>query len=404
MSPTPSKRACRPSGATAAPLMPCAADQGDPPARRRPGPERADRVVDDDDLVGQAGAGRAPARASGRRAGSRRPRARGRRAGRSAGPPDRARPGRPRRTTSPTSWSMPRSRPTAWCEIGRAADGREHPAVVRDERDVGLGVAAVDREDRGRHAVSSAGMPRRRVVELVDGRERRRPRRRGAGRSRAARRTSGPARCGAGRPRRRRARVAPSTTLESSASDGAPRLPVVGGDVPADVAVAQCPRARPRSAASPRPGPERAAEPRPRVDAGVLLDRRLGVARCPSRGPRRRRAASGRGRTSGCRRGGRRPRSAARSPGTASAQRPWTKNVARHAEPPRARRAAARRCPAAPAGRDAPRRTSARRGTGLRASHYFSTPVMTMPRVKNRWKIRKRMIGMTIVMIVPAWM
>ena len=35
---------------------------------------------------------------------------------------------------------------------------------------------------------------------------------------------------------------------------------------------------------------------------------------------------------------------------------------------------------------------------------YFSTPVMTIPRVKNRWNMRNRMIGMIIVMIVPAWM
>jgi len=35
---------------------------------------------------------------------------------------------------------------------------------------------------------------------------------------------------------------------------------------------------------------------------------------------------------------------------------------------------------------------------------YFSTPVITIPRVKNRWKIRKSTIGMTIVISVPAWM
>jgi hypothetical protein len=34
---------------------------------------------------------------------------------------------------------------------------------------------------------------------------------------------------------------------------------------------------------------------------------------------------------------------------------------------------------------------------------YFSTPLMTMPRVKKRWKIRNRAIGITIVMMVPAW-
>ena len=35
---------------------------------------------------------------------------------------------------------------------------------------------------------------------------------------------------------------------------------------------------------------------------------------------------------------------------------------------------------------------------------YFSTPLTTMPRVKNRWKTRKITIGMTIVISVPAWM
>ena len=35
---------------------------------------------------------------------------------------------------------------------------------------------------------------------------------------------------------------------------------------------------------------------------------------------------------------------------------------------------------------------------------YFSTPLITMPRVKNRWKTRKIRIGMIIVISVPAWM
>ena len=34
---------------------------------------------------------------------------------------------------------------------------------------------------------------------------------------------------------------------------------------------------------------------------------------------------------------------------------------------------------------------------------YFSTPVMTMPRVKTRWKTRKISTGMIRVMSVPAW-
>jgi len=35
---------------------------------------------------------------------------------------------------------------------------------------------------------------------------------------------------------------------------------------------------------------------------------------------------------------------------------------------------------------------------------YFSTPLITMPRVKNRWNTRKMRIGMIIVISVPAWM
>jgi hypothetical protein len=35
---------------------------------------------------------------------------------------------------------------------------------------------------------------------------------------------------------------------------------------------------------------------------------------------------------------------------------------------------------------------------------YRSTPVMTMPRTKKRWKMRNRRTGMIIVIKVPAWM
>ena len=35
---------------------------------------------------------------------------------------------------------------------------------------------------------------------------------------------------------------------------------------------------------------------------------------------------------------------------------------------------------------------------------YRSTPVITTPRTKNRWKMRNRATGMIIVMSVPAWM
>ena len=35
---------------------------------------------------------------------------------------------------------------------------------------------------------------------------------------------------------------------------------------------------------------------------------------------------------------------------------------------------------------------------------YFSTPVITTPRTKARWKMRKRMTGTIRVSSVPAWM
>jgi hypothetical protein len=34
---------------------------------------------------------------------------------------------------------------------------------------------------------------------------------------------------------------------------------------------------------------------------------------------------------------------------------------------------------------------------------YFSTPVMTIPLVKTRWKMTNSMTGMSSVIIVPAW-
>lgn len=38
------------------------------------------------------------------------------------------------------------------------------------------------------------------------------------------------------------------------------------------------------------------------------------------------------------------------------------------------------------------------------AGCYFSTPLMTIPRVKNRWKAMNRSTGTTRVINVPAWM
>src|SRR5262249_19288123 len=39
----------------------------------------------------------------------------------------------------------------------------------------------------------------------------------------------------------------------------------------------------------------------------------------------------------------------------------------------------------------------------VRHGPYFSTPLITIPRVKKRWKTRKIAIGITIVISVPAW-
>ncbi len=88
--------------------------------------------------------------------------------------------------------------------------------------------------------------------------------------------------------------------------------------------------------------------------------------------------------------------------GYASAQRPWMKNVAgtearsERLEQPlgRARLGRAIVMLGVEGQGDAP--------VGAVPAH-FSTPVMTSPRVKNRWASRNAMTGMTIVMSVPAW-
>jgi hypothetical protein len=43
-------------------------------------------------------------------------------------------------------------------------------------------------------------------------------------------------------------------------------------------------------------------------------------------------------------------------------------------------------------------------GQGNSEAGYFSTPVMTIPRVKKRWNTRNSSTGMIIVISVPAWM
>jgi hypothetical protein len=60
-----------------------------------------------------------------------------------------------------------------------------------------------------------------------------------------------------------------------------------------------------------------------------------------------------------------------------------------------------------------PRRLSVTRAIGMlgvegeghpESGPYFSTPLMTMPRVKKRWNTMKRSTGITSVIRVPAWM
>ena len=219
-------------------------------------------------------------------------------------------------------------------------------------------------------------------------------------RSTAAPPASGPATCAGGRRRHRRAR----SHRRRRSSPAAPvrgRLPVLEDDVPADVAVAErrehaedpgIVRARPRTgsgttAAGRRPcrgSPASAArtsvrepgvgqEGQPGVIEAVVADE-VAVGGDPPGEVRARTRPSGPGGTTSR---GRRARRGRRGAG-------------RHARP-------------VAAGRDAPRRRSGRPGTAS-APRYFSTPLITMPRVKNRWKTRKITIGMIIVISVPAWM
>ena len=104
------------------------------------------------------------------------------------------------------------------------------------------------------------------------------------------------------------------------------------------------------------------------------------IAAAPSsrsvRSPSSRAAAGERGSASGGRPDARRRGSGEPSRGAPSAQRPWTKNVARDRRPRRARRGCAGRSPAGTTGGpDAPRRTSARRGRSLTGGHLRGVDV-----------------------------
>ena len=132
--------------------------------------------------------------------------------------------------------------------------------------------------------------------------------------------------------------------------------------------------------------PRGAPEPRLRVDARLRDDDPLGRRRCRSRRPSPRGAASARGRSRGCRRGGRPRRSAGASPGTPPPSGPGGRRS-------RARRAGRGSRGGAPRPRHSYGRSgcSASNVSATRAApRYLSTPVITMPRMKTRWKMRNR--------------
>ena len=215
--------------------------------------------------------------------------------------------------TSPASWSIPRSSPTAWCEVvGPRTNASTWPSSATSA----MSVLELPPSTARTAAVIRCRRPGCPSAGRRAGRRSRtsRPRRRGAGRSRAGRRASGPARCGAGRRPRRLRRAAPSTTLETSAVHRASRLPVVRGDVPADVARVAQVRERGRGARVAAPAPNGARNHGRGSTPDVLADGRLGVGDVGREARVGEAAATGRGRTSGSRRGGRRPRSAAPSP------------------------------------------------------------------------------------------
>jgi hypothetical protein len=136
---------------------------------------------------------------------------------------------------------MPDCSPTAWCEVvGPRTNDRSRPSPAT-ERDVGLGVPAVDREDRGRHSVSSNGMPTVGSSSWSTVHERR------AGGREAGCRLRTALAVGSGHEWSSTTAPSPRTTgvIDDDLGeplDGLAGLPVVAGHVPADVAVAEVTR------------------------------------------------------------------------------------------------------------------------------------------------------------------
>ena len=335
---------------------PGAADDPDPPAAIRAGPDRRERVVDDE--------GR---RRRGRRRAIGAPRAGGRRPGVSA--PARAQdaergarlaPGRGRRPADrrrPRARPDRRPRPPARPAGARSSARRPAPAAARPRPTSATSVLELP-PSTARTATggrSPSLTPRSGAAGTSSSASTRHERR--AGGRAAARRSPGPPPASASASAWSSTTApspcasTPSTTSRSIAAPSRSGSQSCPADVPADVAVAGGRDRRERPADRPGPAAERAAEPRPRVDAGRLADHACPPRRCPRRARRRSAAASGHGSASGCRRDARRRRWRRAVSGYASAQRPWMKNVARTSAAASASRSRLRRCPARSGGR-----------------------------------------------------
>ena len=194
--------------------------------------------------------------------------------------------------------------------------------------------------------------------------------------------------------------MSPTTTRSSVA----PILAVDGGNSKVDVAIAEL-LENPEDPIVARAGPERAAEPRPRIDPGDLADRPLRVAYVrgdPIVGEERQAsvieavvademavihdAPGGLGMRLD-------PAALEEPRGGHAALGEHVEDRLAHPRPVRAVGMLGVEGQGHP-----------ELGPGPRRRAYFSTPLITMPRVKNRWKIRKMITGMIIVISVPAWM
>ncbi len=194
---------------------------------------------------------------------------------------------------------------------------------------------------------------------------------------------------------------------EGVGSDQGPRsirLPVLEDDVVADIAVTE----PGQDAEHPRivgPGRERAAEPRSRVDSDDLPDDGLrgpDVGRDTVVGQERQPGVVEAVVADGMTVGSHPPGEVGLGLDPATLEEPGGPNVA-FGEDLENRLADARPMrPIRMLGVEGQRDPEP--GARLRRAAYFSTPLITRPRVKKRWKTRKMTMGITIVSRVPAWM